>query len=59
MGVISREALKLHDNVRDYCPITYEYAKRIARNWCIPMGQVFMEFFDLLNLMAQKEREKE
>ena len=58
MGVINREALKLHDEVRDNYPLTYEYAKNIARRWQVPMGQVFMEFFDLLKVLAAREKEK-
>lgn len=58
MAVISREALKFHDEVRDNYPLTYEYAKNIARRWSIPMGQVFMEFDALLKVMVAKEKEK-
>ena len=57
MAVISREALKLHDEVRDNYPLTYEYSKKIARFWSIPMGKVFMEYFSLLKVMADNEKE--
>ena len=58
MGVISREALKLHDEVRDNYPLTYEYAKNIARRCQIPMGKVFMDFATLLKVMVAREKEK-
>ena len=57
MAVISREALKFHDEVRDNYPLTYEYAKKVASFWSIPMGQVFMEYFSLLKVMVEKEKE--
>ena len=58
MCVISREALNLHDEVRDNYPLTYEYAKRVASLWSIPMGQVFMEYCSIIKAMKEKEKEK-
>ena len=57
MAVISREALKFHDEVRDNYPLTYEYAKKVAKFWSIPMGQVFVEYYSLLKVMVEKEKE--
>jgi hypothetical protein len=57
MAVISREALKFHDEVRDNYPLTYEYAKKVARFWSIPMGKVFEQYNALLKVMVEREKE--
>jgi hypothetical protein len=59
MGVISRETLKFLADVRDNYPLTYEYAKNVAKTLQIPMGQVFRDYEALLKLMVEKEKEKD
>ncbi len=59
MGVISRETLKFLAEVRDNYPLTYEYAKSVARTLSVPMGQVFRDYSALIKVMVEKEKEKD